>query len=85
MRLIADVWSQARYLCLGLGGGALPMFLEHYLGRNDEMQLSAVELDPAVPEAARQCMGLDLDFGHRKAGTWPIHLSSPVARILTTI
>lgn len=51
------------------------MFLQHYLGEKDQMQLSAVELDPLVPEAAKQCMGLGLEFGHRKAGMGPIDLS----------
>ncbi|KAK9834625.1 hypothetical protein WJX74_006082 [Apatococcus lobatus] len=60
---------QAHYLCLGLGGGALPMFLQHYLGQDDGMQLSAVELDPVVPKAAKQCMGLNQQFGTHKGST----------------
>lgn len=53
----------------------MPMFLQHYLGQDDQLQLSAVELDPVVPKAARQCMGLDLEFGQRKAGMKPLDLS----------
>ena len=50
------------------------MFLQHHLGQDDGMQLGAVELDPVVPAAAKQSMGLDPEFGHRKAGTKPIGL-----------
>ncbi len=66
---------QVRVLCLGLGGGALPSFLQHHLGEKGSLQLSAAELDPVVVEAAKQCMGLDPQFGLHKAGARsPYHL-----------
>ncbi|CAI5462911.1 unnamed protein product [Closterium sp. Yama58-4] len=43
-----------RVLCLGLGGGSLPLFLAHEL---PSAHIDAVEIDPAVIAAARQHMG----------------------------
>ena len=42
-------------LCLGLGGGSLPLFLSHHF---PGMFVQAVELDPVVLAAATQEMGL---------------------------
>ena len=60
--------SQARVLCLGLGGGVLPMILQHYFGSSGHLQLSAVELDQTITHAATMHMGLDPHFGRHKAG-----------------
>lgn len=45
---------QLRVLCIGLGGGSLPLFLVHHL---PGAQVDAVELDPAVISAAVNAMG----------------------------
>jgi hypothetical protein len=45
----------ARVLCIGLGGGSLPLFLAHHY---PEIQFDAVEIDPVVVAAAQQAMGL---------------------------
>jgi len=47
--------SGMRLLCLGVGGGSLPMFLAHHFPRS---HVDAVELDPMVIDAATQVMGL---------------------------
>eukprot|EP00873_Tetraselmis_striata_P011895 jgi/Tetstr1/432159/TSEL_021616.t1 len=47
--------SGMRLLCLGVGGGSLPMFLAHHFPRS---HVDAVELDPVVIDAATQVMGL---------------------------
>ncbi|EFN52903.1 hypothetical protein CHLNCDRAFT_138459 [Chlorella variabilis] len=44
-----------RALCIGVGGGSLPLFLSHHFPR---MDVDAVELDPAVVAAATRAMGL---------------------------
>lgn len=46
--------AQQRVLCIGLGGGSMPMFLHHYF---KDMTIDAVEIDPVVLEAAREAMG----------------------------
>jgi len=51
-----------RVLCLGLGGGTLPMFFaqgHHRAGQEGDAEVHAVELDPVVVEAAMAAMGLD--------------------------
>ncbi|KAK9861576.1 hypothetical protein WJX84_000208 [Apatococcus fuscideae] len=58
--------QQARVLCLGLGGGVLPMILQHYFGSSGHLQLSAVELDRTITHAATMHMGLDPHFGRHK-------------------
>jgi len=70
----------ARVLCLGLGGGTLPMFFAHGCharrggqGERDQADVHAVELDPVVVEAAGAAMGLDEEAvrGHGgDAGAW---------------
>lgn len=44
----------ARVACLGVGAGALPLFLHRRLPR---LAVDAVELDPAVALAAQRCFG----------------------------
>ncbi|GAB4814121.1 hypothetical protein N2152v2_001167 [Parachlorella kessleri] len=44
-----------RVLCIGLGGGSLPLFVTHHFPR---AVVDAVELDPVVLAAATQAMGL---------------------------
>ena len=53
--------------CLGVGAGALPLFLHRRL---PALAIDAVELDPAVALAAQRCFGfppaqvpLGSDFG----------------------
>lgn len=48
-----------RILCIGLGGGSLPLFLAHMLPHAD---IDAVEIDAAVMEAATTAMGLPRDL-----------------------
>lgn len=43
-----------KFLCIGLGGGSVPMFLADLLPR---CEVDVVELEPAVLEAASQSMG----------------------------
>ena len=45
-------------VCIGLGGGSLPLFLAHHF---PGMLVQAVELDPVVLAAASQAMGFPLD------------------------
>ena len=45
-------------LCLGLGGGTLPLFMSHHF---PGLMVEAVELDPIVVSAATQEMGLPVD------------------------
>ena len=40
--------------CLGVGAGALPLFLHRRLPR---LAIDAVEVDPAVALAAQRCFG----------------------------
>lgn len=47
-----------RVLCIGVGGGSLPLFLSHTL---PWVEVDAVELDPAVVAAAMAAMGLPAD------------------------
>lgn len=42
-------------LCVGLGGGSLPLFLAHHF---PGMHVTVLELDPVVLRAARQACGL---------------------------
>ncbi|KAL4420428.1 hypothetical protein ABPG75_010084 [Micractinium tetrahymenae] len=48
-----------RVLCIGVGGGSLPLFLAHHF---PAMEVDAVEIDPAVVAAATQAMGLPTDL-----------------------
>ena len=43
-----------RVLCIGLGGGSLPLFLHHHY---PGMAIDVVEIDPVVVQAAIQAMG----------------------------
>jgi len=43
-----------RVLIVGLGGGSMVRFLEHH---DPELEVDAVEIDPAVIEVARDCFG----------------------------
>ena len=45
-------------VCLGIGGGSLPLFLAHHF---PGMLVQAVDLDPVVLAAASQAMGFPLD------------------------
>ena len=45
-------------VCIGLGGGSLPLFLAHHF---PGMLVQAVELDPVVLAAASQAMGFPLN------------------------
>lgn len=47
-----------RVLCIGLGGGTLPLFLAHHF---PGMDIHVVELDPVVIAAAQQAMGFPKD------------------------
>ena len=51
--------SPLRVLCIGIGGGTLPLFLNHHF---PTMHIDAVEIDAVVVEAATQAMGLPLDL-----------------------
>ena len=53
--------KRLRVLCIGVGGGTLPMFLLHHY-RNAHMD--AVEIDPMVIEAARSAMGFPEEGQH---------------------
>eukprot|EP00191_Tetraselmis_sp_GSL018_P009178 CAMPEP_0177616464 /NCGR_PEP_ID=MMETSP0419_2-20121207/24179_1 /TAXON_ID=582737 /ORGANISM="Tetraselmis sp., Strain GSL018" /LENGTH=253 /DNA_ID=CAMNT_0019114543 /DNA_START=457 /DNA_END=1214 /DNA_ORIENTATION=+ len=48
-------FGQTRLLCLGAGGGSLPLFLSHHF---PGAEVDAVEHDPTVAEAAHAAMGL---------------------------
>ena len=48
-----------RVLCIGVGGGTLPLFLAHHF---PGARVDAVELDPIVMEAAVESMGLPTDM-----------------------
>lgn len=50
--------QQPSALCIGIGGGSLPLFLSHHF---PGMRVEAVDLDPAVLAAASQAMGFPLD------------------------
>ena len=43
-----------RVLCIGLGGGTLPLFLAHHF---PGMVIDVVEIDPVVIAAAQEAMG----------------------------
>ncbi|MDQ1257074.1 MAG: spermidine synthase [Candidatus Hydrogenedentes bacterium] len=45
-------------LCVGLGGGSLPMFLRHFW---PEMNIDAAEIDPEVARVAQEYMGFAPD------------------------
>jgi hypothetical protein len=47
--------GRLRVLCIGLGGGSLPLFLAHHFPFAD---VDGVEIDPVVVEAATSAMGL---------------------------
>ena len=49
---------RCRVLCIGLGGGSLPLFLSHHF---PGMEVEVVEIDPAVIAAARTAMGFPQD------------------------
>ena len=53
-----ELWHAAspacRVLCIGLGGGTLPLFLQHHF---PGMQVDVVEIDPIVLAAAEEAMG----------------------------
>lgn len=49
-----DPSQPCRVLCIGLGGGTLPLFLVHHF---PGMQVDVVEIDPVVINAAQQAMG----------------------------
>lgn len=51
---IAVATSKLRILCIGVGGGSLPLFLAHHFPSAD---VEGVEVDPVVVEAARDHMG----------------------------
>lgn len=48
--------SSLSVLVLGLGGGALPAFLAHQF---PQLQVTVVEVDPAVVSVARRCFGAE--------------------------
>ena len=48
---------QLSAVCIGMGGGSLPLFLAHHF---PGMRVEAVELDPVVIEAATRAMGFPL-------------------------
>lgn len=50
--------SPIRILCIGVGGGSLPLFLSHHYNAH----VDAVEIDPVVVEAASTCMGLPTEI-----------------------
>lgn len=50
--------KQPSALCIGIGGGSLPLFLSHHF---PGMRVEAIDLDPAVLAAASQAMGFPLD------------------------
>lgn len=50
--------QECRALCVGLGGGTLPLFLTHHF---PGMQIDVVELDPVVIKAAEKAMGFPKD------------------------
>ena len=47
-----------RALCVGLGGGTLPLFLTHHF---PNLHIDVVELDPVVLRAAEEAMGFPKD------------------------
>ena len=49
---------RCRVLCIGLGGGSLPLFLSHHF---PGMEVDVVEIDQAVITAARTAMGFPQD------------------------
>jgi len=49
---------RCRVLCIGLGGGSLPLFLSHHF---PGMDVEVVEIDSVVIEAARTAMGFPED------------------------
>ncbi len=53
-----DRRGQPSAVCIGVGGGSLPLFLSHHF---PGMHVEAVELDSAVLAAASQAMGFPLD------------------------
>jgi len=53
--------KKLRVLCVGVGGGTLPMFLLHHY-RN--VHVDAVEIDPMVIQAARSAMGFPEEGQH---------------------
>eukprot|EP00887_Chlorella_sp_A99_P005280 scaffold1.g5280.t1 len=50
-----------RTLCIGVGGGSLPLFLAHHF---PFMEVDAVEIDPVVVEAALEAMGFPPPGSH---------------------
>ncbi|BBN10926.1 hypothetical protein MPTK1_5g07620 [Marchantia polymorpha subsp. ruderalis] len=54
VELVATGLQKMRILCIGLGGGTLPLFLAHYL---PGATVDAVEIDSAVISAAVNTMG----------------------------
>ena len=56
--------QQLRALCIGVGGGSLPLFLAHHF---PGLRVDAVELDPAVLAAASQAMGFQPRSCHIRA------------------
>eukprot|EP00890_Picochlorum_soloecismus_P005458 jgi/Picsp_1/5913/NSC_03270-R1_s-adenosylmethionine-dependent methyltransferase domain-containing protein len=53
--------KRLRVLCIGVGGGTLPMFLLHHYR---SAHVDAVEIDPMVIEAARSAMGFPEEGQH---------------------
>ncbi|CAL8469998.1 g9540 [Coccomyxa elongata] len=53
-----DRRGQPSAVCIGVGGGSLPLFLSHHF---PGMHVEAVDLDSAVLAAASQAMGFPLD------------------------
>lgn len=49
---------RCRALCVGLGGGSLPLFLTHHF---PGLEIDVVELDPVVIAAAEAGMGFPRD------------------------
>eukprot|EP00747_Dinoflagellata_sp_TGD_P195650 gnl/TRDRNA2_/TRDRNA2_64646_c0_seq1.p1 gnl/TRDRNA2_/TRDRNA2_64646_c0~~gnl/TRDRNA2_/TRDRNA2_64646_c0_seq1.p1 ORF type:complete len:483 (-),score=62.98 gnl/TRDRNA2_/TRDRNA2_64646_c0_seq1:62-1510(-) len=55
MGLLPQSDKAMRVLCIGVGGGALPVFLAHHF---PQMEVEGVEVDPVVMQAATEAMGL---------------------------
>jgi hypothetical protein len=55
---LAEPSVRGRMMCIGLGGGSLPLFLSHHFPGAD---VEAVEVDYVVVRAAVEAMGLPID------------------------